>query len=152
MQQQWKPTKRWWNAYAALHGNAEVIPAKPKKKRNRDEEVEQEKFNKWFDEVLLNLGYRWFHPPNGGHRSLTEGAKFKRMGVKRGVPDIVVPMARKGRHGLVIELKRIDGNMSDLSEEQKDWLRWFKSQNWSTHVAFGFEHAKRIVEGYFKPD
>jgi hypothetical protein len=71
------------------------------------------------------------------------------MGVKRGVPDIVCPMARKGRHGLVIELKRVDGAMSDLSTEQKDWLNWFKEQNWSTHVAFGFEHAKRIIEGYF---
>ena len=44
-----------------------------------------------------------FHPANGGARSAREGARFKRMGVLAGVPDLVCIV--KGRtYGL--ELKR----------------------------------------------
>jgi hypothetical protein len=140
-------------AFGALYGDAEPPKPKVKTKRRNIEEVEQIKFNTWFEEVLTIKGCRWFHSPNGGGRSLIEGAKFKRMGVKRGVPDIIIPMPRVGSrspyHGLVIELKRPDGKMSDVSEEQKDWLEWFKTQGWSTHVAFGFEQAKAIVLDYF---
>lgn len=158
MQKPWKPTKTWWAAYAALHGKGEVKPVTPRKKPSHDEEHEQEKFNCWFEAYLEPKGYRWFHPANGGKRAgkmingkwvPLEGIKLKRLGVKKGVPDVILPMARKSYHGLVIEFKRVDGKMSDVSEEQADWLRWFASQNWSTHVAFGFEAAKRIVEDYF---
>lgn len=31
-----------------------------------------------------------FHVPNGGRRSLTEGRKFKLLGVRAGVPDLVL--------------------------------------------------------------
>jgi hypothetical protein len=157
----WKPTKAWWGAYGALMGDGkvEVKPTKARKKPSHDEEIEQEKFNCWFTMHLESKGYRWFHPANGGSRSgkmikgrwvPLEGIKMKRMGVKKGVPDIICPMARKSFYGLVIELKRIDGVPSDVSEEQKGWLEWFKGQGWSVHVAFGFEAAKKIVEDYFR--
>lgn len=149
MQFRSKPTKRYWNAYASLYGDETAVEPKPRKKRNRSEELEQEKFNAWFDEFLWPIGYRWFHPANGGSRNPIEGAKFKRLGVKRGVPDVVLPMAKKSYHGLVIEFKRIDGKMSDLSVEQEEWLEWFKGQKWSVNVAFGFDHAKQIVIDYF---
>jgi len=144
-----KPTKRYWQAYSALYGDGEIKPQKARKPRNRDEEIEQEKFNCWFAVYMEPKGCRWFHPANGGSRNAIEGAKFKRMGVKRGVSDIICPMARKGHHGLVIELKRVDGNMSDVSEDQQGWLNFFRAQGWSAHVAFGFEHAKKIVLEYF---
>ncbi len=145
-----KPTRAFWNAYSALYGNGVVKPKKPKKPRRRDEEIEQEKFNAWFDAFLWRKGYRWFHPANGGSRNAIEGVKLKRMGVKRGVPDIILPMARKSYHGLVIELKRVDGSLADLSVEQADWLDWFKGQGWFTDVALGFEEAKRIILEYFR--
>lgn len=46
---------------------------------------------------------------NGGSRYMAEAVKLKRMGVKAGFPDITIPIARKGYHGLYIELKRISG-------------------------------------------
>lgn len=137
-------------AFGALYGNEKVDPPKVKKPRNRDEEIEQEKFNVWFSTFLEPKGYKWFHSPNGGRRNPIEGAKLKRLGVKKGIPDLILPMGRNSYHGLVIELKRVDGKLSDLSFEQKEWLEWFKGQRWSAHVAFGFEHAKRIVLEYLK--
>lgn len=144
------PTKRYMAAFGALYGDipAEEVP-KPRKKRRYEEDVEQIKFNLWFDSFLWEKDYRWFHVPNGGRRSKLEGAKFKRMGVKPGIPDIVCPMARSPYHGLVIELKKIDGVPSDVSAVQKDWHEWFKRQNWSVHVAFGYEQAKKIIINYF---
>lgn len=130
-----------------MYGNGK-IEGKPRKKRNRNEEIEQEKFNKWFDEVLWPKGYRWFHPANGGRRNLIEGAKFKRMGVKKGVPDIFMPVPRKDYHGLVIELKGLDRNLCDVTPEQENWINWFNAHNYYSRVAFGFEEAKKIVLEY----
>jgi hypothetical protein len=147
-----RPTKRYFQAFGALYGNTDISgikPQRPRKKRDDPEAQEQIKFNVWFVKEMEPKGYRWFHSPNGGARNAQEGAKFKRMGVKPGVPDIVLPMPRKSYHGLVIELKRVDGSIGDLSDSQNDWLNWFKTQQWSVHVAFGFEEAKKIVTDYF---
>jgi hypothetical protein len=46
--------------------------------------------------VVSHLNWRampgvfFFHSPNGGKRSKVEGAIFKGLGVKRGVPDLVI--------------------------------------------------------------
>ena len=45
------------------------------------------------------------HVPNGGKRDAATAVALKRQGVKAGVPDIVLPAARAGYHGLYIELK-----------------------------------------------
>jgi len=46
----------------------------------------------------------WFHPPNGGFRTPWEGAAFKRMGVRPGVPDLI--LVHDGRvHGLELKAK-----------------------------------------------
>lgn len=41
-----------------------------------------------FLEAALPWNVFWFHPANGGKRNLLEAVKFKRMGVKAGVPDL----------------------------------------------------------------
>ena len=47
-----------------------------------------------------------FHIPNGGYRNKAEAAHLKAQGVRPGVPDLCVPVARHGYHGLYIEMKR----------------------------------------------
>lgn len=118
---------------------------KPRKKRGRQEEIEQIKFIAWLDERNVHC----FHPRNGGSLNQIEGAKFKRMGVRRGVPDVVIPYARKTYHGLYIELKRVDGKLSDVTEEQQWWLDFLTRQNYLARVAFGCEDGKKIVQDYF---
>ena len=46
-----------------------------------------------------------YHVPNGGKRDAATAVALKRQGVKAGVPDIMLPAARAGYHGLYIELK-----------------------------------------------
>ena len=46
-----------------------------------------------------------YHIPNGGKRDACTAVNLKRQGVKAGVPDLHLPVARGGYHGLYIELK-----------------------------------------------
>ena len=59
-----------------------------------------------------------FHVPNGGKRNVREAARLKRQGVKAGVYDLMLNVARGGYHGLDIELK-IKPNK--LTDNQKIW-------------------------------
>ena len=43
--------------------------------------------------------------PNGGQRNVIVASKLKAEGVLSGVPDLHIPIAKKGFHGLYIELK-----------------------------------------------
>lgn len=88
----------------------------------------------------------FYHIPNGGKRSLSEGAKFKAMGLQAGVPDICVPMARRGYHGLYIELKRKWHSV--VSEKQQFWLEALAKEGYCTHVAYGSEDLIRLVKQY----
>lgn len=105
-----------------------------------------------FSWAALNLG-RWpelellHHIPNGGKRSKPEAARFKAMGVKRGVSDIFLPVARGGYHGLYIELKAKDGK---VEKEQKEWIDAVQEQGYYGIVCFGGFSAANLLETYLK--
>lgn len=86
-----------------------------------------------------------FAVPNGGARNAVTGARLKAEGVKRGVPDIWLPVARDGYHGLVIELKAARGRPT---REQLVWLEALKQQQWVALVCVGFESAQTALLKY----
>ena len=88
------------------------------------------------------------HIPNGGKRNKAIAAKFKRMGVKAGVPDIFLPVARNGFHGLYIELKRI--KHSGTSDNQDTWIEALREQGYRVDVCKGWEKAKDAIMDYLK--
>lgn len=55
---------------------------------------------------------------------------MKAAGVKPGVPDMFLPVAREGCHGLYIELKRRDGGR--VSPEQTAWMDALARQGYKT--------------------
>jgi hypothetical protein len=59
-----------------------------------------------------------FAVPNGSHKSKQARKNFKDEGLKSGVPDLILPVARGGFNHLYIEMKRIKGGT--VSENQKD--------------------------------
>ncbi len=81
----------------------------------------------------------FFHPPNGGKRVRSEARLFRRMGVKRGVPDIVIVDPVGDYVGTVVELKRVSGGV--VSAEQREWLSAFKERGWATCIAKGARDA-----------
>ena len=88
-----------------------------------------------------------FHIPNGGARDARTGAQLKRQGVKRGVPDLCVPVARGGYHGLYIEMKTRTGR---LSSEQETWLRRLQSEGYRAVVCRGAGQAINEIDDYMK--
>jgi hypothetical protein len=86
-----------------------------------------------------------FAIPNGGQRHAAVAAAMKREGVKRGVPDLCLPVARSGKHGLYIEFKAGDGK---LSAHQKRWRDLLIAQGYGVEVVYSFEQAKDLLVAY----
>jgi hypothetical protein len=70
------------------------------------------------------------------------------MGVRDGVPDILLPVARAGYTGLAIELKRSIGGR--VSPEQQKWLSRLEEQGWQTYVCYGADEAIRVISTYMQ--
>ncbi|MDO5149688.1 MAG: VRR-NUC domain-containing protein [Oscillospiraceae bacterium] len=88
-----------------------------------------------------------YHIPNGGSRNKIEAAHLKQQGVKAGVPDLCLPVARGEYHGLYIELKY---GKNKPTENQKRWINHLRSQNYKAEVAYGWEEASKIILEYLK--
>ena len=86
--------------------------------------------------------------PNGGSRHPAEARNLKAQGVKAGIPDIFLPVARQGYHGLYIEMKRRKGGR--VSVEQKVMLNDLNAQGYKAIVCEGWEFAKAEIEAYMK--
>lgn len=84
--------------------------------------------------------------PNGGARNAITGARLKREGVRPGVPDLFLPVARGGRHGLFLELKRRRGG--SVSADQRAWLRDLAGQGYHVAVCRGWDEAREAIAQY----
>lgn len=80
-----------------------------------------------------------FSTLGGGYRNPREAAKLKREGARPGIPDLVIPYARKGYHGLYIEVKRPGGV---LSKQQKSFMRFLNDNG---YLAIMLADATEIV-------
>lgn len=79
-----------------------------RKRRRRIEDGIQIAIGQFLD-VALPTGSFWCHVPNGGWRPKAEAGNFKRMGVKSGVPDLLViarPLGELRPVVMWIEVKR----------------------------------------------
>lgn len=117
------------------------------KNMKRSEETEQIILIDWcnlnrFKYPELELVY---HVPNGGKRNKSEAIRLKRAGVKKGVPDLCLPVARGNYHGLYIEMKYANGK---TSKEQKEWIEKLNKQGYKAVVCNGFEEAREAIEKY----
>jgi hypothetical protein len=86
-----------------------------------------------------------FAIPNAGRRTKAAGGKLKAEGMKAGVPDICLPVARGRYHGLFIELKVQGGRPT---EAQHHWIQALAMQGYYAVICFGWEAAKETIEEY----
>ncbi len=86
----------------------------------RNEDAIQAEIVRWSYAETKNQPDLWLlhHCPNGGFRGMQAGMRFKALGVKAGVPDVVLPVPRGKYYGLWIEVKTATGKVSD---SQKEW-------------------------------
>lgn len=88
-----------------------------------------------------------YHIPNGGSRNKIEAANLKRQGVRPGVPDLCLPVARGVYHGLYIELK---AGSNRPTKTQIKWIQALKAQGYAVEVCYGWEHAAKTIIDYLK--
>ena len=86
-----------------------------------------------------------YHIPNGGARNEIEAKHLKEQGVKRGVPDLCLPVARGSYHGLYIELKTLTGR---VSADQNYWQLKLIENGYFATVCRGWESAISVLEWY----
>lgn len=115
----------------------------------RSEATEQVQVINWckmnaVENPALNL---IFHIPNGGSRNQREAANLKAQGVKAGVPDLFLPVARKDYHGLFIEMKF---GRNKPTEKQTEWMRSLDAQGYKCALCYGAEMAIYTLKEYLE--
>lgn len=115
--------------------------------RRKEESIIQCAIVRWFSLQYPQYDRLFFHVPNGGSRNAIEAVNLKRQGVKRGVSDLILLCARKGYHGLLIEVKSSKGK---ISPEQKLFLERVTHEGYLSEVVYTIDSAIIIINNYMK--
>lgn len=95
-----------------------------------------------------------YHIPNEGKRSRIGGADLKKAGLKPGVPDLCLPIARGGWNALYIEMKK--DRTCKCTKDQIDFQALLAHQGNFCCIAYGFDEAvcciKKYLGGFYKND
>lgn len=91
--------------------------------------------------ALKNL----YHVPNEGKRTKAAAGIAKAMGMKSGVPDLILDFPAGIYHGLRLEMK-YGSNKPD--ENQKEWLRRLQSAGYFVAVVWSATEAIRLLTEY----
>jgi hypothetical protein len=90
-----------------------------------------------------------FHVPNGEARPTGVGARLQRLGVQRGVPDLLLLEPRGAYHGLALELKRADHSNAP-TPEQWCWLEHLRAVGYLAVVCYGAQAAIDALTHYLE--
>lgn len=119
-------------------------------KKSRRKSPEEDLHRTCFEWVVLMQRsqpvLKWMiHVPNGGKRPMGEAGKLKAMGVKPGVPDLLIPKASGSWMGLAIELKSPVGRLSD---PQREWLAELAGEGYLCSVCRSFGEFESVTNRY----
>lgn len=96
-------------------------------------------FERWPELRLM------FAIPSGGLRNKIVATNLKAEGVRRGIPDIFLPVARGSWHGLFVEMKKQGGY---ATPEQKEMIDLLRAQGYGAVICVGFEMARDTLITY----
>ncbi len=85
---------------------------------------------------------------NAGLGDPVRGARARMAGVKEGVADTVLPVARHGLFGLYLEMKVKDKKKAKVSPAQKVFAKTITEDGYGYAVAYGWEHATWLLLQY----
>ena len=111
----------------------------------QSEECEQKVLASYLDA----LGLVWCHVPNEIHADVRYLSKRRRLGVKPGVPDVLIfsrPPRDPAYVGVAIELKA-DNQSRKATVEQRLWLDWLKEAGWAATLCPGADDAIDYLRG-----
>lgn len=114
------------------------------------EGLEQTAFFNWLRVRYPQAHAAAFHPPNGGSRvgGGREGARLKAQGVKAGVCDIFIELARGGYYGFRCEFKATPPHDASVQPSQRAWLDLENTQGYYAVLCTGLDALIAEVEWY----
>ena len=95
-----------------------------------------------------------FSIPNGAHKSMAARMKFKREGLRAGVPDLFLAVPHVLNcddgstayiPGLWLEMKRKGGR---VSPEQTAFLLYARKQGYHAHICYSADETIAAIKGY----
>jgi len=102
--------------------------------------IEWCRWNKYpFDRIYAIENERKANPQQSSRR--------KAMGVRSGVSDLFLPIARQGHHGLYIEMKSKKGT---VSKSQEQFIKEVLSEGYIACVCYSADDAIRVLQDYCK--
>jgi hypothetical protein len=129
-----------------------LCPKKPKQRLKRRNSLQRvtpledddlKALFEWASYSPILRDYMW-HPFNeGGYRHVAKG-------LLKGVSDIVIDYPVYPYHGMYLELKKVNGKNSDVSDEQWQFIYNRRRVGFCADVAFGFDDAKDKISAYLK--
>lgn len=95
-----------------------------------------------------------FAIPNGGARDPRTGARLKMTGVKKGVPDVFLPVPLGRFAGLFIEMKKPADRekkrrAGTTSSEQDEYIRRLGALQYYVGVCYSWEEAVSFIHWYY---
>jgi len=121
--------------------------ANPYEKYLGKEDKLQSSIIKYLDYRHKNVIYT--HPSNEGKRTSYERFKLKILGVKAGVPDLLIFNPNKSYNGLAIELKI---KYNKPTPKQIKWLTDLEACGWYTTIGKDFDSVIELIEKYLKDE
>lgn len=122
--------------------------AKRRKKIDREGD-EQTLLIARFEATYPKIAHLLIHIPNGGFRkNAFEGWRLRQQGVKAGVSDLFLPVARGTFHGLWIEFKAAEPYASPVTPAQQLWVEEMLAQGYHAQVARGADEGFVALQDY----
>ena len=87
----------------------------------------------------------YHHIPNGGLRDKRTAARLIGQGVHSGVPDVFIPAARGGYHGIYVELKT---GANSPTPNQNEFMSGAMAEGYYCAVCYGWPCAAAVIEDY----
>ena len=105
-------------------------------------------------EIVKYIGYqypkaRYCASLGGIYTGPRQAMKAKRTGSSRGYPDMFFSEARKGFHGLFIEIKTHKGRATQV---QKEWIEALQERGYKAEICKGLPAILELIDWYFEKD
>lgn len=87
-----------------------------------------------------------YHPPNEGVRTPAFAMRLKKVGWRKGMPDLQLLVPSSRYHGLYIEMKSMKGRKE---KEQEEYIANLRAQGYAACFCYGDKAAIQCITDYF---